>query len=55
MNVVGQRMHEGDRPGHLYRRIFLALMPLLVNGWSPPFIAIFQLLPIYMLNEYEEH
>jgi hypothetical protein len=35
--------------------MILALMPLLASGWSTTFTAIFVLLPIYMLHQYEEH
>lgn len=41
--------------GFLAGMMMLALMPLLARGWSPPFTAIFLLLPIYMLHQYEEH
>jgi hypothetical protein len=35
--------------------MILALMPLLASSWSRTFTAIFLLLPIYMLHQYEEH
>lgn len=35
--------------------MLLALMPVLAEHWSPTFTAIFLLLPIYMLHQYEEH
>jgi hypothetical protein len=35
--------------------MILALMPLLASDWSTTFTAIFVLLPIYMLHQYEEH
>jgi hypothetical protein len=41
--------------GFLAGIMILALMPLLASDWSPPFTAIFLLLPIYMLHQYEEH
>ncbi len=41
--------------GFLAGIMLLTLMPLLANGWSPTFTAIFVLLPIYMLHQYEEH
>lgn len=41
--------------GFLAGIMILALMPLLASGWSPTFTAIFLLLPIYMLHQYEEH
>jgi hypothetical protein len=41
--------------GFLAGLMILALMPLFANGWSPAFTAIFLLLPIYMLHQYEEH
>lgn len=41
--------------GFLAGIMILALTPLLASGWSPAFTAIFLLLPIYMLHQYEEH
>jgi hypothetical protein len=41
--------------GFLAGIMILMLMPLLASGWNPPFTAIFLLLPIYMLHQYEEH
>lgn len=41
--------------GFLAGIMFLALMPLLAAHWSPAFAAIFLLLPVYMLHQYEEH
>lgn len=41
--------------GFLAGIMILALMPLLASGWSTTFTAIFVLLPIYMLHQYEEH
>lgn len=41
--------------GFLAGVMILALMPLLASCWSPTFTAIFVLLPIYMLHQYEEH
>lgn len=41
--------------GFLAGVMILALMPLLATGWSPAFTAVFLLLPIYMLHQYEEH
>jgi hypothetical protein len=41
--------------GFLAGIMILALMPLLAVGWSPAFTAIFLLLPVYMIHQYEEH
>lgn len=41
--------------GFLAGIMILALLPLLAGGWSAPFTAIFLLLPVYMLHQYEEH
>ena len=41
--------------GFLAGLMFLAFMPLLAAHWSPAFTAIFLLLPVYMLHQYEEH
>jgi len=41
--------------GFLAGIMVLALMPLLAAGWSRAFTAIFLLLPIYMVHQYEEH
>ena len=41
--------------GVLSGLLLLALLPILARGWSPAFTAIFLLLPIYMLHQYEEH
>lgn len=41
--------------GFLAGIMLLTLMPLLASGWSTTFTAIFVLLPIYMLHQYEEH
>ena len=41
--------------GFLAGIMILALMPLLADGWSTTFTAIFVLPPIYMLHQYEEH
>ncbi len=41
--------------GFLAGIMILVLMPLLAVGWSPVFTAIFLLLPVYMLHQYEEH
>lgn len=41
--------------GFLAGIMILALMPLLADGWNTTFTAIFILLPIYMLHQYEEH
>jgi hypothetical protein len=41
--------------GFLAGIMILALMPLLAASWSPAFTAIFLLLPVYMLHQYEEH
>lgn len=41
--------------GFLAGVMMLALLPLLAHGWSPAFTALFLLLPIYMIHQYEEH
>jgi hypothetical protein len=41
--------------GFLAGLMILALLPLLAADWSATFTAIFVLLPIYMLHQYEEH
>ena len=41
--------------GFLAGIMLLALMPLFAVDWNPTFTAIFLLLPIYMLHQYEEH
>lgn len=41
--------------GFLAGIMILALMPLLADSWNTTFTAIFILLPIYMLHQYEEH
>ena len=41
--------------GFLAGIMILALMPLLAEIWSPAFTAIFLLLPVYMIHQYEEH
>ncbi len=41
--------------GFLAGILILALMPVFSVAWSPAFTAIFLLLPVYMLHQYEEH
>lgn len=41
--------------GFLAGVMMLALLPLFAISWSATFTAIFVLLPIYMLHQYEEH
>lgn len=41
--------------GFLAGLMLLALMPLLAGHWSAAFTAVFLLLPVYMLHQYEEH
>ena len=41
--------------GFLAGVMILALLPILSTGWPPAFTAVFLLLPIYMLHQYEEH
>ena len=41
--------------GFLAGIVLLSLMPLLAYGWNTAFTAVFVLLPIYMLHQYEEH
>ncbi|HMQ58706.1 MAG TPA: HXXEE domain-containing protein, partial [Rhizobiaceae bacterium] len=41
--------------GFLAGILLLALTPLLAQGWSPALTAVWLLLPIYMLHQFEEH
>jgi len=41
--------------GFLSGWVLLFLTPLIARFWSAPQIAIYVLLPIYMLHQYEEH
>jgi hypothetical protein len=53
--IVGRLFTYWTYGGFLAGIMILALMPLLASGWSPAFTAVFLLLPIYMLHQYEEH
>jgi hypothetical protein len=53
--MVGRLFAYWAYGGFLAGLMILALMPLLASDWSPTFTAIFLLLPIYMLHQYEEH
>ncbi|MBN9242520.1 MAG: HXXEE domain-containing protein [Mesorhizobium sp.] len=41
--------------GFLAGIMMLVLTPLFASDWSPAFTAVFLLLPVYMLHQYEEH
>jgi hypothetical protein len=41
--------------GALSALILLALAPLLADVWRPELVAVYLILPIYMLHQFEEH
>ncbi|KQZ99931.1 hypothetical protein ASD64_14110 [Mesorhizobium sp. Root157] len=53
--MIGRLFDYWMYGGFLAGIMILALMPILAHGWSTTFTAIFVLLPIYMLHQYEEH
>jgi hypothetical protein len=53
--MMGRLLKYWMYGGFLAGIMLLTLMPLLASGWSTTFTAIFVLLPIYMLHQYEEH